>query len=82
MSSKSHNKKNINTSLLTEPLEPYTRQVIESRLALLGYDLDESHHETCNVYRERAKLKFQDEFLNGRNPDFLFIKRGVMKYSL
>ena len=80
MSTRNHNKegirKNINTSILTEPLEPYTRQVIESRLALLGYDLDESHHETCNVYRERAKLKFQDEFLNGRNPDFLIYKTG------
>ena len=65
---------NSNTSVMTEPLEPYTRQVIESRLALLGYDMDESHHETCNVYRERAKLKYQEQFLNGRNPDFLVYK--------
>jgi type I restriction enzyme M protein len=66
-----------NIQALTEPLEPYTRQVIESRLSLLGYDMDESHHETCNVYRERAKTVIQDKLLNGKNPDFLIYEGGT-----
>lgn len=70
------NNKIVNPNVLTEPLEPYTRQVIEGKLALLGYDTDESHTDTCNVYRERAKTIFQDNLLNGRNPDFLIYKRN------
>ena len=38
--------------------------------------MDEAHHETCNVYRERAKTKVQDKLLNGKNPDFLIYKSG------
>ena len=73
------NKKVVNPSLLTEPLEPYTRQVIENKLSLLGYDTDESHIETCNVYRERAKTVFQDNLLNGKNPDFLIYQGGTTR---
>ena len=62
---------------LTVPLEPYTRQVIENRLSLLRYDTDESHKETCNVYRERAKTIIQDKLLKGKNPDFLIYKTGT-----
>ena len=69
--------KNVNPSILTEPLEPYTRQVIEKKLSLLGYDTDESHHDTCNVYRERAKTVLQDNLLDGKNPDFLIYQGGT-----
>ena len=68
-------KRIVNPSVLTEPLEAYTRQIIETRLTLLGYDTEESHHETCNVYRERAKTVFQPKsnviivlLLSGLNP--------------
>ena len=67
----------VNPSVLTEPLEAYTRQIIETRLTLLGYDTEESHHETCNVYRERAKTIFQNNLLEGRNPDFLIYQKGT-----
>lgn len=69
--------KNVNPSILTEPLEPYTRQVIEKKMSLLGYDTDESHHDTCNVYRERAKTVLQDNLLDGKNPDFLIYQGGT-----
>ena len=69
--------KNVNPSILTEPLEPYTRQVIEKKLSLLGYDTDEAHHDTCNVYRERAKTVLQDNLLDGKNPDFLIYQGGT-----
>lgn len=77
---KHNNKKKIvNPNLLTEPLEPYTRQIIENKLSLLGYDMDESHHDSCNVYRERAKTVLQDNLLDGRNPDFLIYQGGTTK---
>ena len=69
----------MNTSELTLPLEPYTRLLIEKRLSLLGYNLDESDPDTCNVYRERAKTKYQDNLLNGKNPDFLIYEKGTTK---
>jgi len=69
----------MNTSELTLPLEPYTRQVIENRLSLLGYGMDESDPNTCNVYRERAKTRYQDRLLKGKNPDFLIYEKGTTK---
>lgn len=69
----------MNTSELTLPLEPYTRQVIENRLSLLGYGMDESDPNTCNVYRERAKTRYQDSLLKGKNPDFLIYEKGTTK---
>lgn len=58
---------------LTLPLEPYTRKIIEDKLKLLSYELDEMK-ESCNVYRERAKYRYQEDKLNGKNPDFLIYK--------
>lgn len=55
------------------PLEAFTRSVIEKRLENLGYNMDETSKQ-CNVYRERAKYVYQDQLLNGRNPDFLIYK--------
>lgn len=77
--SRESNRRIVNPSLLTEPLEPYTRQVIEGKLSLLGFDTDESHLETCSVYRERAKTIFQNNLLNGKNPDFLIYQKGTTK---
>lgn len=55
---------------IKHPLEVYTRTIIEKRLESLGYGMDE-RDPSCNVYRERAKYQYQDDLLNGKNPDFL-----------
>ncbi len=60
---------------IKEPLEAYTRSIIEERLRSLGYNMDETD-TNCNIYRERAKYKFQDDALNGKNPDFLVYKEN------
>ncbi len=60
---------------IKEPLEAYTRSIIEERLRSLGYNMDETDIN-CNIYRERAKYKFQDDALNGKNPDFLVYKEN------
>lgn len=56
---------------LKAPLEAFTRKKIEDRLKALGYSTDESNPRTCNIFRERAKYIYQDNALNGKNPDFL-----------
>ena len=58
------------------PLEAYTRKLIEDKLVALHYNTDELHPE-CNVYRERAKMEYQDKLLNGKNPDFVIYKSGT-----
>ena len=58
------------------PLEAYTRKLIEDKLSFLGYNMDEMDIQ-CNVYRERAKMEYQDELLNGKNPDFIIYKTGT-----
>lgn len=58
------------------PLEAYTRKLIEDKLIALHYNTDELHSD-CNVYRERAKMEYQDKLLNGRNPDFVIYKTGT-----
>lgn len=58
------------------PLEAYTRKLIEDKLNALQYNMDELSPE-CNVYRERAKMEYQDEMLNGKNPDFVIYKTGT-----
>lgn len=63
---------------LKTPLEAYTRTIIEKRLELLGYNMDE-RDENCNVYRERAKYQYQDDLLNGKNPDFLIYQSGTSR---
>ena len=60
----------------TEPLEPYTRQVIENKLSILGYNMDESNQDACNVYRERAKYIYQNDLFEGKRPDFLIYESG------
>lgn len=81
------NNKNVNKSKiggkkrkysLKSPLEAYTRTIIEKRLELLGYNMDE-RDENCNVYRERAKYQYQDDLLNGKNPDFLIYQSGTSR---
>jgi len=58
------------------PLEPYTRKLIEDKLSLLKYNMDEMDLN-CNVYRERAKMEYQDSLLQGKNPDFIIYKTGT-----
>ena len=58
------------------PLEAYTRKLIEDRLTSLKYHMDELD-ANCNVYRERAKMVYQDDLLKGKNPDFLIYKSGT-----
>lgn len=58
------------------PLEAYTRKLIEDKLVLLKYNMDEMD-PLCNVYRERAKMKYQDDLLDRKNPDFLIYKSGT-----
>lgn len=58
------------------PLEAYTRKLIEDKLYFLKYNLDEMN-ENCNVFRERAKMEYQDKLLNGKNPDFIIYKTGT-----
>lgn len=38
--------------------------------------MDEAQPD-CNIYRERAKYEYQDDLLNGKNPDFLVYERGT-----
>lgn len=58
------------------PLEAYTRKLIEDKLAVLKYNLDELN-TNCNVFRERAKMEYQDKMLKGKNPDFIIYKTGT-----
>lgn len=58
---------------LKAPLEAFTRQIIENKLRSLNYNMDEMD-PNCNIYRERAKYNYQDDLLNGKNPDFLIYK--------
>lgn len=58
------------------PLEAFTRKLIEDKLTSLNYNMDEMDIN-CNVYRERAKMKYQDDLLNGKNPDFIIYKTGT-----
>ena len=58
------------------PLEAYTRTLIENKLKQLGYNMDEND-ENCNIFRERAKMEYQDSMLNGKNPDFIIYKTGT-----
>lgn len=60
---------------IKEPLEVFTRTKIEDRLRSLGYNMDETD-PNCNIYRERAKYQYQDDALDGKNPDFLVYKQG------
>lgn len=63
---------------IKSPLEAFTRSIIEKRLESLAYNMDENDVK-CNVYRERAKYNYQDDLLNGRNPDFLIYQSGTSK---
>lgn len=63
---------------LKNPLEAFTRVNIEKRLEALGYNRNE-FDKKCNVYRERAKYKYQDNLLNGRNPDFLIYETDTSR---
>ena len=58
------------------PLEAYTRKLIEDKLMSLNYNMDELD-ANCNVYRERAKMQYQDDLLKGKNPDFIIYKTGT-----
>ena len=62
--------------IVKAPLEAYTRQVIEKKLETLGYCCDELNKD-CNIYRERAKMEYQDKLLNGKNPDFLIYETNT-----
>lgn len=55
------------------PLEAYTKKLIEDKLLKLNYNMDELDNK-CNVYRERAKMQYQDDLLKGKNPDFIIYK--------
>ena len=57
-------------------MEAFTRKLIEDKLVSLKYHMDELDKQ-CNVYRERAKMEYQDKLLNGKNPDFLIYKTGT-----
>ena len=58
------------------PLEAYTRKLIEDKLNALHYNTDELDPK-CNVFRERAKMEYQDNLLDGKNPDFIIYKSGT-----
>lgn len=58
------------------PMEAFTRKLIEDKLVSLKYHMDELDKQ-CNVYRERAKMEYQDKLLNGKKPDFLIYKTGT-----
>lgn len=60
------------------PLEAYTRTMIEDSLRSLGFNMNE-RDKNCNIYRERAKYKYQDDLLGGRNPDFLIYETDSSK---
>ncbi len=62
--------------IIKAPLEAYTRTLIEKKLEKLGYCVDELKPE-CNIYRERAKMEYQDELLSGKNPDFLIYEKNT-----
>ncbi len=69
-------RKDLNPYKIKEPLEAHTRVIIEDRLRALGYNMDESHPEVCNIFRERAKYQYQDDVLQAKNPDFLVYETG------
>ena len=69
---------NNNTYSIKPPLEAYTRTKIEERLRSLNFNMDETD-SNCNIFRERAKYNYQDDLLNGRNPDFLVYQSGTSK---
>ena len=69
---------NNNTYSIKPPLEAYTRTKIEERLRSLNFNMDEMD-SNCNIFRERAKYNYQDDLLNGRNPDFLVYQSGTSK---
>ena len=71
-------KKHTDKYAIKSPLEAFTRSVIEKRLESLKYNLDETKID-CNVYRERAKYQYQDDLLNGKNPDFLIYQSGTSR---
>ncbi len=60
------------------PLEAYTRTKIEDRLRSLDFNMDEMDAK-CNIFRERAKFTYQDDLLNGKNPDFLVYESGTSR---
>lgn len=64
------------TYSIKPPLEAYTRTKIEDRLRALNFNMDEMD-PNCNIYRERAKYTYQDDLLNGKNPDFLVYQTGT-----
>lgn len=69
---------NNNTYSIKPPLEAYTRTKIEERLRSLNFNMDEMD-SNCNIFRERAKYNYQDDLLNGRNPDLLVYQSGTSK---
>ncbi|MCL2771897.1 MAG: N-6 DNA methylase [Oscillospiraceae bacterium] len=58
------------------PLEAHTRTNINTKLINLGFCLDENSKH-CNVFQERAKTEYQDNLLNGKNPDYLIYSSGT-----
>lgn len=62
--------------IVKAPLEAYTRLLIEKKLEKLGYCVDELNPD-CNIYRERAKMEYQDQLLDGKNPDFLIYEKNT-----
>ena len=62
--------------IVKAPLEAYTRQLIEKKLENLKYCIDEMN-TNCNIYRERAKMEYQDKLLDSKNPDFLIYESGT-----
>lgn len=69
---------NHSTYSIKPPLEAFTRTKIEEKLRSLNFNMDELD-VNCNIFRERAKYIYQDNLLNGRNPDFLVYQSGTSK---
>ena len=42
----------------------------------MKYCIDEMN-PNCNIYKERAKMEYQDKLLDSKNPDFLIYESGT-----
>ena len=62
----------------TNPLEPETRDFINTRLRRLGWILD-SENPNCNVFQERAKTVEQARLLQGKHPDYVLYQSNTNK---
>ncbi len=60
----------------TNPREAHTRSQIHTRLANLGWVIDELDPD-CNVFQERAKTNFQNQLFEGKRPDYVLYESGT-----